>query len=51
VLVEAEAGSVVFLPSRMVHRSDANASDRDRRALLYLFQPAGRPHLDESRRA
>ncbi len=50
VVVEAAAGSVVFFPSRMVHRSDANRSDRDRRALLYLFQPAGRPLLDESRR-
>jgi phytanoyl-CoA hydroxylase len=50
VLIEASAGSVVFFPSRMVHRSDANRSDRDRRALLYLFQPAGRPPLDETRR-
>jgi phytanoyl-CoA hydroxylase len=50
VLVEARAGSVVFFPSTMVHRSDANRSARDRRALLYLFQPAGRPYLDETRR-
>ncbi|GAA1197230.1 hypothetical protein [Pseudonocardia alaniniphila] len=44
-------GDGFVVSQRLVHRSDANRSDRDRRALLYLFQPAGRPHPDESGRA
>lgn len=42
VVVEAPAGSVVFFGSLLVHRSSANESARDRRALLPSFQPAGR---------
>ena len=38
VVVEAPAGSVVFFGSLLVHRSSANESARDRRALR-----AGRP--------
>ncbi|OLT16981.1 hypothetical protein BJF78_13690 [Pseudonocardia sp. CNS-139] len=49
VLLAAPAGTVVCFPSRMLHRSGANRSARDRRALLYLYQPAGRPPLDETR--
>lgn len=41
VLVEAKAGSVVFFHSLVLHRSDPNRSDRDRRAMFYLFRPAG----------
>lgn len=48
VTVEADAGSVVLFPTLMLHSSPANRSDRDRRALLMLYQPAGRPHLDEA---
>lgn len=48
VTLAVPAGGVVAFPTLMLHRSDANRSDRDRRALLYLFQPPGRPHLDES---
>ncbi|MET0190647.1 MAG: phytanoyl-CoA dioxygenase family protein [Pseudonocardia sediminis] len=51
VTMTAPAGSVVVFPTLMLHSSRANRSDRDRRALLYLFQPAGRPPLDESTRA
>lgn len=48
VRIDALAGTVVLFPTLMVHRSDPNRSDRDRRALLLLYQPAGRPHLDET---
>lgn len=47
VTIDAQAGTVVFFPTLMVHRSDPNRSERDRRALFYLYQPACRPHLDE----
>lgn len=39
--VEAPAGSVVFFGAFLVHRSRINRSDKDRRALLYSYQPAG----------
>ncbi|MDN5751500.1 MAG: phytanoyl-CoA dioxygenase family protein, partial [Pseudonocardia sp.] len=39
VLVEAKAGSVVFFHSLVLHRSGPNRSDRDRRAMFYLFRP------------
>ncbi len=48
VAVEAEAGGVVLFGSWVEHRSGPNRSARDRRALLHLFQPAGRPELDET---
>jgi hypothetical protein len=48
VTVEAPAGSVLLFPSLLIHRSSPNRSDRDRRAVLYLYQPDGRPPLDES---
>ncbi len=41
--VEAEAGSVIFFGAFLVHRSTPNKSDKDRRALLYSYQPAGYP--------
>ena len=44
VAVEAPAGSVVYFGSLLVHRSTPNLSTDDRRALLYSYQPAGRPH-------
>jgi ectoine hydroxylase len=42
VALEVPAGSVVFFGSLLVHRSLPNRTDRDRRALLYSYQPAGR---------
>ncbi len=47
VPVEVEAGSMVFFGSLLVHRSSPNTTDRHRRALLYTFQPAGRPRMQE----
>ena len=47
VTIRAVAGDVVLFPTLMLHSSGPNRSDRDRRALLCLFQPAGRPHLRE----
>lgn len=46
VLVEAPAGSLLFFPSLLLHRSSPNASERQRRALLLSFQPAGRPRQE-----
>jgi ectoine hydroxylase len=42
-IVEARAGSLLFLPSTLVHCSAANTSEAHRRAILLSFQPAGRP--------
>jgi len=47
VLVEAPAGSVLFFGSLLVHRSAPNHSDRERRAILLSFQPAGRPRQED----
>jgi len=47
VALEVPAGSVVFFGPFLVHRSAPNRSDKDRRALLYSYQPAGNPHLGE----
>jgi ectoine hydroxylase len=41
--VEAKAGTVVFFGAFLVHRSLPNRSGKDRRALLYSYQPAGYP--------
>ena len=43
VLVEAPAGSLLFFPALLLHRSSPNTSERQRRAILLSFQPAGRP--------
>ena len=40
--VEVPAGSLVMFGSLIVHRSTPNLSDKDRRALLYSYQPKGR---------
>jgi ectoine hydroxylase len=48
--VEAPAGSILFFDAFLVHRSGANRSDKDRRALLYSYQPAGFPHSRELRK-
>jgi ectoine hydroxylase len=42
-VVAAEAGSLLFFPSLLLHRSSPNTSSRQRRAILLSFQPAGRP--------
>ncbi|MDO8431726.1 MAG: phytanoyl-CoA dioxygenase family protein [Candidatus Binatus sp.] len=47
VALEVPAGSVVFFGPFLVHRSAPNRTDKDRRALLYSYQPAGHPHLGE----
>jgi len=43
VPVESGAGSVIFFGSFLIHRSLPNRSNRDRRALLYSYQPGGYP--------
>ena len=43
--LEVSAGSVVFFGPFLAHRSQANRSGDDRRALLFSYQPAGHPHL------
>jgi len=50
VPLEVKAGAVVFFGAFLVHRSLPNRSDRDRRALLYSYQPAGQPHAVELNR-
>jgi ectoine hydroxylase len=47
VPLEVPAGSVAYFNSFLVHRSLPNTSDKDRRALLYSYQPAGNPHARE----
>ena len=43
VPVEVPAGTVLYFGSFLVHRSSPNRSARERRALLYSYQPAGWP--------
>lgn len=45
--VEAPAGSIIFFGAFVAHRSGANHSTRDRRALFYSYQPAGNPSARE----
>ncbi|HLI65462.1 MAG TPA: phytanoyl-CoA dioxygenase family protein [Caulobacteraceae bacterium] len=45
--LEVKAGAVVWFGAFLVHRSLPNRSDKDRRALLYSYQPAGCPHIRE----
>lgn len=47
VTLSAPAGSVLMFPGLMVHRSAPNRTASDRRSLLYCFQPAGRPELEQ----
>ncbi len=47
VPVEAPAGSVVYFGGFLVHRSLPNKSDKDRRVLIYSYQPKGFPHTIE----
>ncbi|HVN00636.1 MAG TPA: phytanoyl-CoA dioxygenase family protein [Caulobacteraceae bacterium] len=48
--LEVKAGTVAFFGAFLVHRSLPNLSSRDRRALLYSYQPAGHPHAVELNR-
>lgn len=45
VPVEVPAGSVVYFGSLLVHKSEPNRSAKERRTLLYSYQPAGWPTL------
>jgi ectoine hydroxylase-related dioxygenase (phytanoyl-CoA dioxygenase family) len=47
VPVEVEAGSIVLFGPYLVHASEPNRSDTDRRAMLYSYQPAGSTHMME----
>ncbi len=40
--VEVPAGSVVYFGALLVHQSAPNLSDKQRRAILYSYQPPGR---------
>jgi len=51
VPVESPAGSVIFFGPFLVHRSLPNRSNRDRKALLYSYQPGGYPSGVELNRA
>ena len=50
VAVEVPAGSVVYFGAFLVHMSLPNTSERDRRSLLFSYQPDGHPHSIESMR-
>jgi hypothetical protein len=50
VPLELPAGSVVMFGAFLVHQSLPNESERERRSLLYSYQPAGREHSVESLR-
>ncbi len=43
IYAEVKAGDAIFFGPYLVHRSAANTSDRDRRALLYTYQKDGQP--------
>jgi phytanoyl-CoA dioxygenase PhyH len=47
VPVELAAGDLAMFGPLLVHCSEPNGSDRDRRALLYTYQPAGHRHTLE----
>ena len=45
VLIEAPAGSVVFFDPHIIHGSQPNHSNAQRRAIIITYQPAGYPAL------
>jgi len=47
VAVEVPAGSVVYFGSLLVHMSEINTSDRERRALLFSYGPQGQQHMSD----
>ena len=50
IFVEVSAGDAIIFGPFLVHRSAANTSDRDRRALLYTYQKAGLKRSRETTR-
>lgn len=44
VALEVPAGSVVWFGPYLVHKSEQNTSDRERRSLLYSYQPGHMTH-------
>jgi hypothetical protein len=44
VPIEVEAGSVVYFGAFLVHKSAPNQSSKQRRSLLFSYQPRGLPH-------
>jgi ectoine hydroxylase-related dioxygenase (phytanoyl-CoA dioxygenase family) len=46
VMLEAPAGSLLFFPALLLHRSAPNTSEHQRRAILLSFQPPGRPRQE-----
>jgi ectoine hydroxylase len=46
--VEVPAGSMLMFGSLLVHRSSPNESGAQRRALLFSYQPAGRPDMQQA---
>jgi ectoine hydroxylase len=50
VQVTVPAGSVVFFGAYLAHATGPNTTDRDRRALLYSYQPEGCAHSIEGLR-
>ena len=47
VPLELQAGSVVYFGSLLVHMSEMNTSDRERRALLFSYGPSNQRHLSD----
>ena len=47
VALEVPAGTVVWFGPLLVHKSEPNRSDKERRALLYSYQPFGSTHALE----
>jgi ectoine hydroxylase len=47
VAIEVPAGSIVYFGSLLVHKSAPNRSDRERRTLLFSYQPGGLAHVLE----
>lgn len=45
--LEVAAGAVVFFGPFLVHKSAPNLSDKERRTILYSYQPAGLAHQRE----
>ena len=45
--VEVPAGSVLYFGSLLVHMSEQNTSDRERRALLFSYGPHDQRHMSE----
>jgi len=47
VPIEVPAGSVVWFGPLLVHKSEPNRSTKERRSLLFSYQPAGFAHALE----